>query len=90
MHPKGLRETILALRPQYRTASKTEKASMLDSLCRLHAIHRKHLIRLLRDPPDTVPRPVGRPCVYQPAALLEPLIAIWKATNLVCGKRLAA
>ena len=90
MGRNGLHVAVRELRFQYACASKEERTRLLDHLCAVFHIHRKHAIRLLNASDAPQPRPVGRPRIYDRDAMLPPLRAIWKATNLACGKRLAS
>lgn len=90
MGSNGLHAAIRELRRQYASASKEERTSILDHLCAVFPIHRKHAIRLLNGSAPSIRRPIGRPRLYDHEAILPPLLAIWKASNLICGKRLAS
>jgi 5S rRNA maturation endonuclease (ribonuclease M5) len=89
MGSTGLHAAIRELIPRYRDASKAERTEILDHLCAVFSIHRKHAIRLLAHPPPRHDLRPGRPRQYDQTTLLPPLLAIWKATNLICSKRLA-
>jgi hypothetical protein len=89
MGSNGLHDALRELRAQYATASKAERSCILDHLCSVFSIHRKHAIRLLNRSTPTSYQRAGRPPSYDREAVLPPLVTIWKATNLMCGKRLA-
>jgi hypothetical protein len=89
MGSNGLHDALRELRAQYATASKAERSCILDHLCSVFSIHRKHAIRLLNRSTPTSSQRAGRPPSYDREAVLPPLVTIWKATNLMCGKRLA-
>lgn len=89
MGSNGLHDALRELRAQYATASKAERSCILDHLCSIFSIHRKHAIRLLNRSTPTSYQRAGRPPSYDREAVLPPLVTIWKATNLMCGKRLA-
>jgi len=90
MGNNGLHATVRALQGEYASASRADRTRILDHLCAVFSIHRKHAIRLLSNLEHSQAQPVGRPRIYDREAILPPLVAIWKASNLICGKRLAA
>jgi len=96
MHPKMSQQTrqevLHKLRGRYARAGLPHKSVLIDQVVELFGYHRKAAIRALRtaEPPATRgPVILGRPRVYQPSQLLEPLKAIWFAANQPCGKLLA-
>lgn len=79
------------LKARYFRAKRKDKSLILDEFCNTSGMHRKHVIRLLtRTPLGFRNKRTGRPKRYQPQLLLEPLKAIWLATNQMCGQRLKA
>jgi hypothetical protein len=94
MSSASKREYLLAIRDRYQSGSKRTKRNMLDEFCRVCGYNRKYAIRLLnarlrpeRDPYRQRP---GRQPKYQHPDLNNALLALWKAGNLPCGKRLKA
>ena len=80
-------EYVQALRKRYFRAAKEEKGKMLDEFTQVTGLHRKAAIRLLNRP--DAPRGNkrhGRPAMYKD--VLQPLIAIWEASDRLCSKRL--
>jgi hypothetical protein len=73
---------------QYRQASKATRGELLDHVCALYGIHRKHAIRMFARVQETISGTRGRPKYYDRNVLLPPLLSIWKATNQICSKRL--
>ena len=88
------REYLLAIRARYKNASKRVKRVILDEFCRVCGYHRKYAIRVLNARPNPQgglhKARAGRPPKYQHPDLKDPLVALWKAGNLPCGKRLKA
>jgi hypothetical protein len=88
------REYLQAIRPRYHHASKTVKRIILDEFCRVCTYNRKYAIRLLNAQPSSQCEPhrqrPGRRPKYQHPDLKHALVALWKAGNLPCGKRLKA
>lgn len=86
-------ELLRVVSGRYRTGTKDEKRRILDEFVSVTRCHRKHAIRVLNhdvevDLQQRAARP-GRPSVYGEAAR-EALIALWEASDRVCGKRLKA
>jgi hypothetical protein len=77
------------LRPRYQVADKAERGRILDEYCRTTRCHRKAAIRRLRQPTRHLGRPPGRPRRYGPE-LLPILERVWRASNCLAGKLLAA
>jgi hypothetical protein len=73
---------------RYQLATKAERGELLDHICALYSIHRKHAIRMFARVQKASPRRRGRPKQYDRDVLLPPLMSIWKATNQICSKRL--
>lgn len=88
------REYLVAIRARYKNASKRVKRVILDEFCGVCGYHRKYAIRVLNARPNPQgslhKARVGRPPKYQHPDLKDPLVALWKAGNLPCGKRLKA
>lgn len=83
-------ELTEAIQQRYATASKQEKARILDEFVELTGYHRKHAIRVLTssDQRTMVDRPCGKR-IYD-EAVREALIVLWEASDRICGKRLKA
>jgi len=94
MSPRSKREYAKAIYDRYKSASRREKATILDEFCTTCGYHRKHAIRLLRSfkrPKKPKPKKLkkrGRPPIYHGKAILKPLKKVWLAANLPCSKRL--
>jgi hypothetical protein len=95
------REVVLAVAERYRAAGRNEKGRILDELTATTGWHRKHAIRALsasrigrlltgEEPPRTVDGVAqlssGRHRRYE--STRDALIALWEASDRVCGKRL--
>lgn len=83
-------ELTEAIRERYSTASKLEKARILDEFVAMTGYHRKHAIRVLTASDQTTK--VERPCskrIYD-EAVKETLIVLWESSDRICGKRLKA
>lgn len=90
MTRQSIWEYAAALRPRYLAASRAEKSTILDEMCRVTGYHRKAAIRLLRRPaslPSAIRRR-GRPLVYE-RAIVPTLVQVWEASDRLCSKRLA-
>ena len=87
MTRRSIMEYVQALRKRYFRAAKEEKGKMLDEFTQVTGLHRKAAIRLLNRPdaPGGNKRH-GRPAMYKD--VLQPLIAIWEASDRLCSKRL--
>ena len=100
------REVVSVVMERYRSAKRAEKGRILDALCATTGWHRKHAVRALSavaasrtgqlQPCEETPRTVddtaqpasGRRRKY--AGARDALIALWEASDRVCGKRLVA
>src|SRR5215207_115264 len=100
------REVVWAVAERYRAAGRHEKGRILDELTATTGWHRKHAVRALSavaasrtgrlQPGEETPRtvdgaaqpPTGRRRKY--AGARDALIALWEASDRVCGKRLVA
>jgi hypothetical protein len=81
------RELVSAIAERYRLAGRVERGRILDELTAVTGWHRKHAVRTLnRGRPGPLPLRVRR-CTYG-ATIREALIALWEASDRVCGKRL--
>jgi len=100
------REVVWAVAERYGSARRREKGRILDELTATTGWHRKHAVRALsaaaaswkcrqhsyeetsRTVDDTAQRATGRRRKYADAR--NALIALWEASDRVCGKRLVA
>src|SRR5882757_2384851 len=83
------REVVSAVAERYRSGKRAEKGRILDALCATTGWHRKHAVRALRQ------RKTGEVVVTRRkrrrrygATIKDALIALWEASDRVCGKRL--
>jgi len=80
-------EYAQALRSRYFGASREEKGRMLDEFTKVTGLHRKAAIRLLNRPSQSrAVKRRGRPATYKD--VIQPLKAIWEASDRLCSKRL--
>jgi hypothetical protein len=89
MGQKSKKEYLLAIWARYQRVGRRFKSRILDEFCSVCGYSRKYAIGLLRRKP--VPRtkkPGPRP--KYDAQVLEPLKAIWLASEQMCSKRLKA
>jgi len=84
---RSIMEYVQALRSRYLVASREAKGKMLDEFTKVTGLHRKAAIRLLhRQSFPRGNRRRGRPVTYQD--VMQPLKAIWEASDRLCSKRL--
>jgi hypothetical protein len=86
MTKKSVREYAAAIRDRYCRVNKEEKKKILDEFVKVTGYHRKAAIRLLLRIPKIKDKHPGRPSSYN--KVLEPLRAIWEASDRLCSKRL--
>lgn len=86
------RKYLASLRARYQQASKQQKKYILNELCICGSYNRKYAIRLLRqsESPQSPPQRLGRKPAYHTEGVLAVLMQVYKATNLICSKRLRA
>src|SRR5215212_5063383 len=83
-------ELLEVVRERYGSAGPAERRLILDEFVAVSGYHRKHAIRLLRQPEGgTAPDRRGRSPVYD-AAVRAALVVLWEASDRICGKRLKA
>src|ERR1700737_1409746 len=81
-------ELVAAIAGRYAQGDRAERGRILHEFAAVTGFHRKHAMRLLRAGQVTRrcgPRPGRR--IYG-EAVREALIAIWEASDRICGKRL--
>jgi hypothetical protein len=84
------REVVAAVAERYRSGTRGDKGRILDELCAVTGWHRKHAVRALRDVGGkAADKPRQRACRYG-ATIKDAVIAVWEASDRVCGKRLVA
>jgi hypothetical protein len=83
------KELVGALRVRYRSASYGERIKILDEFVALTGYHRKHAIRVLREPMAVGKMVRARNRLYD-EAVRQTLTVLWEAADRVCGKRLKA
>ena len=84
------REITSAVAERYRMSGRVEKGHILDELCKVTGWHRKHAIRRLADRAAHSGKPDGprrRRPTYR-ATTKDALVALWEASDRICGKRL--
>ena len=82
------REITAVVAERYRAGKRAEKARILDELCAVTDWHRKHAVRALAGQPTVEPgAPRRRKPIYG-AITKDALVALWEASDRICGKRL--
>ena len=81
------RELVAAVAERYRAAERGEKGRILDELTAVTGWHRKHAVRALNADGGR-PKLRRRPGRIYDEAIRDALIALWEASDGVCGKRL--
>jgi hypothetical protein len=83
-------ELLEVVRERYGSARPPERRLILDEFVAVSGYHRKHAIRLLKQPGGgPAPDRRGRSPVYD-AAVRAALVVVWEASDRICGKRLKA
>src|SRR4051794_8202660 len=90
MSVRSRQEYTRQVSKRYKAAGRAEKGFMLDEFCRTTGYNRKYAVSQLRHPPAVRDAPIRRPRAtkYTPALKRE-LLTVWKASDCLCGKRLA-
>lgn len=83
------RELIEAVGTRYRSASKPDKAKILDEFTALTGHHRKHAVLVLNQTPASPGQRQARARRYD-ESIRQVLVVLWEAGDRVCGKRLKA
>jgi hypothetical protein len=84
---KSRKELLHALRPMYAQVTWAEKQRVLDGFVAATGYNRKHAIVLLNGKPVAATKPPTRARKYDDEVTCA-LIAVWKASNRICSKRL--
>jgi hypothetical protein len=88
------KELLKAIQQRYRESSKIDKTKILDEFVALTGYHRKHGVRLLKEPCETESKTIQDGCVRSrrvyDEAVKETLTVMWEASDRICGKRLKA
>jgi len=87
---RAKREVVSAVAERYRAAGRSAKGRILDELCSVTGWHRKHAIRVLSPREKSVSaQQRQRHRTYGPS-IRDALIAVWEASDRLCGKKLCA
>jgi len=81
------RELVAVVAERYRAAERGEKGRILDELTAVTGWHRKHAVRAL-SAKEKGAKLRRRPQPTYGEAIRDALIALWEASDRVCGKRL--
>jgi hypothetical protein len=85
------RESLARIHGRYQRAGRPHKTRILDEFCATCDYHRKAALRLLNRPLRTAPpQRSGPKLLYDPAAVLPVLKAVWLASDQLCSKLLQA
>ena len=85
------RESLTRIHGRYQRAGRPHKRRILDEFCATCGYHRKAALRLLNHPlPTAPPKRSGPKIIYEPAAVLPVLKALWLASDQPCSKLLKA
>ena len=85
------REALARIHGRYERAGRPHKTRILEEFCATCGYHRKAALRLLNRPLRTTPpKRSGPKLLYEPAAVLPVLKAIWLASDQLCSKLLKA
>jgi hypothetical protein len=85
------REALARIHGRYQRAGRPHKTRILDEFCATCGYHRKAALRLLNRPlPSAPPKRSGPKIIYDPAAVLPVLKAVWLASDQLCSKLLKA
>jgi len=85
------REALARIHGRYQRAGRPHKTRILDEFCATCGYHRKTALRLLnRSLATAPPKRSGPKIIYEPAAVLPVLKALWLASDQPCSKLLKA
>ena len=82
------RELTAAVADRYRSAGRADKGRILDELCAVTGWHRKHAVRALASHVAISPEARRQRRPTYGAAIRDALVALWEASDRICGKRL--
>lgn len=82
----SIREYVAIMRQRYLKVCKKEKSQILNEFVKVTGYHRKAAIRVLLKITPLTAGSKGRPATYR--SVLQPLRAIWEASDRLCSKRL--
>ena len=82
----SISEYAVVMRGRYGRVDKKGKGKILDEFVRVTGYHRKAAIRMLLKSAERPRGRRGRPARYR--AVVQPLKAIWEASDRLCSKRL--
>lgn len=90
MCSESKKEYLEAIRKRYKSSTRATKKKILDEFCSACRYNRKYAIRLLNSNTNskTSKKRVGRKKKYHNDEIENFLKQLWKATNLICSKRL--
>ena len=90
MSLRSRRELANSIRERYATASRAQKATILDEFTAATGYGRKHAIAVLRrpPPPDPLAVPNRQRARLYTDDVREALVTVWEASNRLCSKRL--
>ncbi len=89
MSEQAVAEYAVAIRGRYAVVGRAEKGRILDEFCATTGMHRKAAIRLLNRKAGPAVTRRGRPRRYGPE-VAEVLVKLWRLSDRMCGKLLAA
>lgn len=91
MRLSAKREPLARIHGRYQRAGRPHQPRLLDEFCAPCGYHRKAALRLLNRPlPTPSPQRSGPKIIYEPAAVLPVLKAVWLASDQLCSKLLKA
>ena len=73
---------------RYRSAGRADKGRILDELCEVAGWHRKHAVRALASAATSASDGPRRRKPTYGAIIKDALVALWEASDRICGKRL--
>src|SRR6266851_182833 len=82
------REITAAVVDRYRSAGRMDKGRILDELCAVTGWHRKHAVRALASHVRISPEARRQRSPTYGATIRDALVALWEASDRICGKRL--
>jgi len=82
------RELTAAVVERYRSAGRADKGRILDELCAVTGWHRKHAVRALASHVAISPEARRHRRPTYGAKIRDALVALWEASDRICGKRL--